>query len=48
MHSVLAINSGSSTLRFALFKVGELLPQILMLEEPRRISSFAPNHHGDK
>ena len=125
MRSVLAINSGSSTLRCALFKVGELLLQILtgkfdrvrfpdakrsftdvlanksdertidasnhavyvpllvellekrtgvnavsgighrvvhggprhrepvrvdgaMLEELRRISSFAPNHHGDK
>src|SRR6266496_6133254 len=30
MHSVLAINSGSSSLRFALFKVGESLPQILI------------------
>ncbi len=29
MHSVLAINSGSSSLRFALFKVGESLPLIL-------------------
>ena len=30
MHSVLTINSGSSSLRFALFKVGESLPQILI------------------
>ena len=30
MHSILAINSGSSSLRFALFKVGESLPQILI------------------
>jgi acetate kinase len=30
MHSVLAINSGSSSLRFALFKVGESLPQTLI------------------
>jgi len=29
MHSVLTINSGSSSLRFALFKAGESLPQIL-------------------
>src|SRR6059036_599553 len=29
MHSVMAINSGSSSLRFALFKAGESLPQIL-------------------
>lgn len=29
MRSVLAINSGSSSLRFALFKVGKSLPQIL-------------------
>src|SRR6266542_1283369 len=30
MHSVLAINSGSSSLRFALFKVGESLSRILI------------------
>ena len=30
MHSILAINSGSSSLRFALFKVGESLPPILI------------------
>jgi acetate kinase len=30
MHSVLTINSGSSSLRFALFKVGESLPRILV------------------
>jgi acetate kinase len=30
MHSVLAINSGSSSLRFALFKLGESLSQILL------------------
>jgi acetate kinase len=30
MHSVLTINSGSSSLRFALFKAGESLPQILI------------------
>src|SRR5438128_5140135 len=30
MHSILAINSGSSSLRFALFKVGESLPQVLI------------------
>jgi acetate kinase len=30
MHSVLTINSGSSSLRFALFKVGESFPQILI------------------
>src|SRR6266566_457350 len=30
MHSILAINSGSSSFRFALFKVGESLPQILI------------------
>jgi len=30
MHSILAINSGSSSLRFALFEVGESLPQILI------------------
>src|SRR5258707_11333304 len=29
MHSVLAINSGSSSLRFALFKVGEALSRTL-------------------
>ncbi len=30
MHSVLTINSGSSSLRFAVFKAGESLPQILI------------------
>ena len=30
MHSVLTINGGSSNLRFALFKVGESLPRILI------------------
>jgi acetate kinase len=30
MHSVLTINSGSSSLRFAVFEVGESLPQILI------------------
>jgi len=30
MHSILAINSGSSSLRFALFEVGESLPPILI------------------
>src|SRR5439155_19307218 len=30
MHSILAINSGSSSLRFALFKVGESLLPILI------------------
>src|SRR2546427_3510861 len=30
MHPILAINSGSSSLRFALFKVGESLPPILI------------------
>ena len=30
MHSVLAINSGSSSVRFALFKVGESLPRTLL------------------
>src|SRR5216117_461599 len=30
MHSVLTINSGSSSLRFALFKADEALPQILI------------------
>ena len=30
MHSVLTINSGSSSLRFALFNVLESLPQILI------------------
>ena len=29
MHSILIINSGSSSLRFALFKLGESLSQIL-------------------
>src|SRR5438128_1193853 len=30
MQSVLTINSGSSSLRFALFKAGESLPQVLL------------------
>src|ERR1051325_6317698 len=35
MHSVLTINSGLSSLRFALFNVGEPLPQILIGEFDR-------------
>src|SRR5216117_889781 len=35
MHSILAINSGSSSLRFALFKVGESLPPILIVKFDR-------------
>src|SRR6266496_1976768 len=37
MHSVLAINTGSSSLRFALFKVDESLPQILIGKFDRMI-----------
>ena len=41
MHSVLTINSGSLSLRFALFKAGESLPQILTGKFDRIRSSDA-------